>query len=47
METSYSFLRLINLEGSLKTLFLSKHTSTSSDELREFFVEFTGIVISS
>lgn len=47
METSYSSLCLINLEGLLKTLFLSKHPSTSSDELKEFFVEFTGIVIGS
>lgn len=47
METSYSSLHLINLEGSFKALFLSKHTSTSSDELKEFFVEFPGIVISS
>lgn len=39
METSYSSPGLISLVGSL--------TSTSSDELKDFFVEFTGIVISS
>lgn len=46
-ETSYSSCGIINLMGSLKTLFLNIHTRMFSDDLEEFFIDFTGIVINS